>query len=260
MWNHVHASAIGTSHAKTGKPCQDASRVALAGTANGPVLVLVCSDGAGSASLSEIGSHLACEEFVRGATEWLALGAGPEALTEPVAQEMCVRIREALHERASQFAVTPRDLACTLIAAIVSETSAAFVQVGDGGIVIREHTATLRPVFWPASGEYINTTFFLTDPNLPDRVQFASLSANVRDIALFTDGLQMLCLRYADRVAHEPFFRPLFHSLRSSAEGLELTAQLETFLNSGPINSRTDDDKTLILATRPHLALAAPSM
>jgi hypothetical protein len=173
---------------------------------------------------------------------------------------VCAAIRAALHERAAQLGVTPRDLACTLVGAIVSETSAAFVQVGDGGIVIREHTDTLKPVFWPESGEYINTTFFITGPNLADRVQFSASSRNVRDIALFTDGLQMLCLKYADRMVHEPFFRPMFHALRASAEGLALTPQLESFLNSGPINTRTDDDKTLILATRPHLALAAPSI
>src|SRR5262249_4032341 len=116
MWKYVYASALGTSHAKTDAPCQDASRVAELEMGCGPVLILVCSDGAGSASLSEMGSSLACEEFARGATEWLALGADPGQLTHDIAREMCVQIREALHERAALFKVTPRELACTLVA------------------------------------------------------------------------------------------------------------------------------------------------
>ena len=36
----------------------------------------------------------------------------------------------------------------------------------------------------------------------------------IRDIGLFTDGLQMLCLKYAERAVHEPFFMPMFRSLR----------------------------------------------
>ena len=174
VWKYVYASAIGTSHATSGAPCQDACRVALIDSLGTSTLVLVCSDGAGSASLSEIGSNLACEEFVRGATEWLALGARPNALTHEIARDMCVQIRSALEARAAEFGVTSRELACTLVAAIVAEDSAAFLQVGDGGIVIREQAETLKTVFWPESGEYINTTFFLSDARVADRVQFGT--------------------------------------------------------------------------------------
>lgn len=260
MWNYVHACVSGTSHAKTGACCQDASRVSAVRWQGNDALVLACSDGAGSASLSDVGSKVACEDFVRGATEWLALGKAPHELTHDIARELCLGIRDVLRERATQLGVTLRDLACTLVAAVVGEDSAAFIQVGDGGIVVREQAHRFRPVFWPDSGEYINTTFFLSDPRLSDRVQFTSTVGTVRDVALFTDGLQMLCLKYAEREVHEPFFHPMFHALRLSAPGMLLAGQLESFLNSGPVNRRTDDDKTLILATRPHLALAAATV
>jgi Protein phosphatase 2C len=259
MWNVVHASVPGTSHVRAGVVCQDASRAARLFVNGSSTLVLVCSDGAGSASLSNVGSSLACEEFVRGATALIALGVEPRHLASDIASNLCLSVQQRLQERAEQLGACVRDLACTLVAAIIGDESAAFVQVGDGGIVVRQPGFGLRPVFWPETGEYINTTFFISDPDLPDRVRFSISDASVREIALFTDGLQMLCLKYGDRSVHEPFFEPMFRSLRIAASGVFLTEQLCSFLNSVPVNSRTDDDKTLILGTRPYRALAAPT-
>jgi len=41
--------AIGTSHTKTGQPCQDSVRVRLVDTSAGQILISAVSDGAGSA-------------------------------------------------------------------------------------------------------------------------------------------------------------------------------------------------------------------
>ena len=65
-----------------------------------------------------------------------------------------------------------------------------------------------------------------------------------------TDGLQMLALNFAGRTAHRPFFEPMFRRLRSAAPGEGLPLALRRFLNSPAVNGRSDDDKTLILATR----------
>jgi hypothetical protein len=209
--------------------------------------------------LSDVGSSLACEEFVRRATELAALAVEPKKLTRQIANDLCFAVRERLEERARQLSVCLRDLACTLVAAIIGNESAAFIQVGDGGIVVRQPGLGLRTIFWPETGEYINTTFFLTDPYLAYRVQFGVSDTSVREVALFTDGLQMLCLKYGERSVHEPFFEPMFRSLRM-ASGIFLTEQLCSFLNSDPVNSRTDDDKTLILGVRSYPALSAPTI
>ena len=68
-------------------------------------------------------------------------------------------------------------------------------------------------------------------------------------MALFTDGLQTLALDYT-RAAHSPFFAPMFAALSSETEPGGLLGPLSAFLESPAVNERTDDDKTLILATR----------
>jgi hypothetical protein len=71
-------------------------------------------------------------------------------------------------------------------------------------------------------------------------------------VALLTDGLQGLALRFSTREAHGPFFEPMFARLRREREGEPkgLGKELRAFLGSAPVNQRTDDDKTLVLATR----------
>ena len=70
------------------------------------------------------------------------------------------------------------------------------------------------------------------------------------ELALLTDGLQMLALRFADKSVHGPFFLPMFQALRAAESASALQTPLRDFLNSPAVNRRTDDDKTLILATR----------
>ena len=93
----------------------------------------------------------------------------------------------------------------------------------------------------------------MTDSDATAHLECTVLAESVAEIALLTDGLQLLALHYPRRQAHEPFFRPLFQHLRAFPEPgcpEPLTAALERFLDSPAVNQRTHDDKTLILATR----------
>ena len=102
---------------------------------------------------------------------------------------------------------------------------------------------------WPQSGEYANCTWFVTDDDAAERVQSVA-AEGVDEVALLTDGLQGLALRFDTREAHGPFFEPMFARLRAEGEGEDLREELRAFLGSAPVNQRTDDDKTLVLATR----------
>jgi hypothetical protein len=142
-----------------------------------------------------------------------------------------------------------RDLACTFLAAVIFETHSLFLQIGDGAIVL--HGANgYEPVFWPQSGEYLNTTNFLTDADFHNKLMIRVINECVEEFALFTDGIERLALRMSDCTAYEPFFRPLFESLRAASSADALFEPLRQFLDSDRMNERTDDDKTLILATR----------
>jgi hypothetical protein len=141
------------------------------------------------------------------------------------------------------------DFASTLLTAIVGREATVFSQIGDGAIVFNDGSGYQTAV-WPQSGEYVNTTYFLTGADWTERLGFRSVSGVVEELALLTDGLQPLALHYASRSVHAPFFDPMLAALRQAPcpEGLE--GPLRLFLASPSVNDRTDDDKTLMLATR----------
>jgi hypothetical protein len=146
---------------------------------------------------------------------------------------------------------------------IVGESCAACLQVGDGVIVLadsEEHA--YGHVFWPDRGEYANTTHFVTEDDAIEHLQFESVKRRVVEAALLTDGLQTIALNYQQRTAHEPFFKGLFAPLRTAEEGCsrELSESLAAFLTSPRVNEKTDDDKTLVLASRTDSGLAIPAV
>ncbi|MGE5150850.1 MAG: protein phosphatase 2C domain-containing protein, partial [Rhodospirillaceae bacterium] len=142
--------------------------------------------------------------------------------------------------------------ACTLLAAVVGDQSAVFVQIGDGAMVISSGTGW-RHVFWPQHGEFANTTNFVTSERAVPELEFVRVDEAVQEIAIFTDGIENLVLQKAGKTAHAPFFDSMFPPVRKSlASGVdaELSRALDKYLSSPTINNRTDDDKTLILASR----------
>ncbi|MNI11783.1 hypothetical protein D3C73_649400 [compost metagenome] len=247
---------MGTSHLKSGKPCQDASVCELLTCSDSrPVLVAVVSDGAGSAKYSDLGSALACSLFVDAMKGFVHEGNEINQLNRAFFEAWLTRFQGKIKQRAADMALVPRDFACTLVAAVISEDCAVFVQIGDGAIVIEspEEPDTYSWVFWPQQGEYENTTYFATDSHASQFLQFDIFQHHgCKEVALFSDGLQRLALHYQSQSAFSPFFRPFFQVLRAQEEVVseQYMNSLAAFLDSKVVNERTDDDKTLILATR----------
>lgn len=218
---------------------------------SGDPLIFVCSDGAGSASHSQIGSALVCERFSQLAVDYLESNESSETpLNIEEAKRWIQAIKIDIAEKATELSIEIRQLACTILGGIVLEKSAYFLQIGDGAIVVR-HEDILAPVFWPQSGEYANTTNFLTDSESEERLEFKTLGI-VHELAIFTDGLERLLLRFDIKSVHEPAVKPMLKYLSEATQEqlVVMGDQLEEFLESPQVNSRTDDDKTLILAIR----------
>lgn len=247
MWKLISASVIGTSHQRSNKPCQDFCQ-ALQTTIRGErTTFLACADGAGSASHSDIGAASAVEAVMDAARQSLDHDA-LDGITRDTALGWFDSAVAAIHRKAIQLAVPPRELACTLLLAVVGERRAVFAQVGDGAIVVGRGT-TYDVVFWPQQGEYANVTNFITGDTLDSHMDF-SIQDAPRAISLFTDGLQHLALELASRRAHQLFFQRMFEQLASADPPEDLIAPLHSFLDSSAVNQRTDDDKSLILAFR----------
>lgn len=247
MWRFAAAQATGTSHLRTGSPCQD--RLACSVLANGS-LVAAVSDGAGSAPRSEVGAEIAVQTVADRLRRHLEEADGP-ALTCAL-QDAALYARAAILARAEEDGEEVGSYAATLLALVDTPDGGAALQIGDGVIVVGGEVGGWRWMFWPERGEYANTTRFLTDDDAPDRIRVAELASSPTDIAVMTDGLQSLALDYAGESVHEPFFRGMFHPLHGSSGSGELPAlsvSLEEFLSSDRVRLRTDDDVSLILAT-----------
>jgi len=146
-----------------------------------------------------------------------------------------------------------RDFACTILVAVVSPTHACFLQIGDGAIVVRHRGDDWAYVFWPQHGEYANTTTFVTEPAALASFEFMCSPELIDEVAAFTDGIESLVLHFASKTVHGPFFDSNFRAVRALPEpgqDAELSDKLALYLGSPAICDRTDDDKTLLLASR----------
>ncbi|WP_172195797.1 PP2C family serine/threonine-protein phosphatase [Saccharibacillus qingshengii] len=253
MWKYANVSVRGTSHAKNDTPCQDYS---LSRTFEGPggtqVLLAAASDGAGSASRSDEGSELACTLFADAVGRHFDRGGQVEELTREFCESWLGRFQRAVRARAAKAGCRSREFACTFLAAVICEGAAVFIQIGDGAIVYAEKEDEYMWAFWPQQGEYENMTYFATQSSAKKFLQHSlHTERTYGEVAVFTDGLQRLALHYQTRSAYAPFFRPFFSVLRRLEEEdhTRYSDSLRAFLDSDRVNDRTDDDKTLVLAT-----------
>ncbi len=251
-WRFVAASTAGTSHSKTLTPCQDSHVIQLVERRQ-TVIVMIASDGAGSAVHSDVGSNLACRELFDNILLYLDDNNCVADISRELVLSWLENVAVAIEHEADFQGKSSRDFACTLLAAIVSDTHAAFLQVGDGAIVIRPRGDDWCHVFWPQHGEFINTTVFITDPSALSKFEFSVGAEIVDEVAAFTDGIEALVLQYSTQSVHSPFFDQMFPAVRSLANSgydKSLSEKLVEYLDSPAICDRTDDDKTLLLASR----------
>lgn len=247
-WKVVGVSAQGVSHLKTATPCQDAHCWEV--LPNG-VLIAAVSDGAGSAAFSEEGANVAADAAIAALRRILTTD-DPAAISPEqggwhgVLSDAMEQARQSVVALAERRGEPLREFAATLIVLIATSEFVTAMQVGDGAAVAGDDAGALFTLTSPQSGEYINETFFLASPEALDSAQFAFRRGRISQLALLSDGLQLLALKMPAGEPHAPFFAPLF---RFAAEcGEDGQQQLQSFLRSPRIADRSDDDLTLLLA------------
>ena len=250
MWKAIGKSVTGTSHMAAGRGCEDALNLSLSTGENGEEVLLCCiSDGAGSAQYAAYASSHIARRCVELMEEMCMHGDISEAAIFNIAEV----IFNELQNEAAHTGSPLEEYAATILACAVTKSKSAFLQIGDGAIVRKGDGGNYQLAWWPHSGEYHNTTSFLVDDaNMPN-LKVLVTDDPVNEIAMLTDGLQMLALSTETRAAHAPFFEGLFAPLRHATDQRKLETlneKLGEWLNSPAINNRTDDDKTLFLATR----------
>jgi len=255
-WRYAAASVAGASHVRSSSACQDAYAVEVFETKEGPALVLAVSDGAGSARAGAVGSRVTVDGVLKRADAWFAAEHTVTEITNEVIRDWVEGIREEIAELAGETHSEMRDYAATFLLAVLGQAHSAFAQLGDGALVALTAEQEWSWIFWPMHGEYCNTTYFIVDETALKMLQVECQARAVHEIAAFSDGLEPLVLDFRERTAFFPFFLRALSPLRvSKADGADvsLSRQLAEYLRSKSITSRTDDDLTLVLATRVEL-------
>lgn len=250
-WKAIGQSVIGTSHTAAGKECEDAIAYRIVNTPdNHEVLICCASDGAGSALYAGWASEYTVNTVMEFATDLVANG---NELDEGLLYTMLETVYEGLEKEAEEKEVELNEFSCTLLGCIATTTQTAFFQVGDGAIVRNDGSDFYTTVWWPENGEYQNTTSFLIDDSTFSNVNMQIINEGIDELAIFTDGLQLLALNIETQSVHQPFFSGMLKHLRMADDAQKtnvLYRKLGEYLDSAIINERTDDDKTLFLATR----------
>lgn len=246
MWKVVGKSIIGTSHQKGQLPCQDYSSYLRSQIGGEDVLIVGVSDGAGSAAFSHLGSKEAVDALLRQVKDRKRPVAD---ISREDVEAWFSETLSHLKSVAEQEKIETKDLACTLLIAVLDDRHAVFAQIGDGAW-IAELDGIWGAATWPQNGEFANETKFITSPDALDSMQFQKCASPLTAVAGFTDGIQALALNLAAKTVHAPFFQPMFAALGECEDETSLLSPLISFLSSDRVNERTDDDKTLVLARR----------
>lgn len=256
-WRTSFASVIGSSHRKQGTICQDAGACRLIPSKEDKdILLAVVSDGAGSASKSDIGSTITVNLFMQEFEKVIRDTDGLTSIDRTFVLQWLELVRSEIAIQAKVAGVPSREFACTVLGAIVSPKNAVFFQIGDGAIVVsgNESLQEYSPIFLPQHGEFANQTNFIVQDNFADTLEFVNLSEQFDKVALFTDGMERLILKFSSDIitVHAPALTSIFDWLTSKEPVHSDTycPALVAYLGSDFINNRTDDDKTLIIATR----------
>lgn len=240
-WSYAYAVNPGISK-------DDSDDACMVEFANGR-LILVVSDGAGSAKSGGAGAKALCRVFADLARE--TGQPDPKLLVERALTE--IDFMAGGGRRA--------DYACTLIGAIATPEGVHFVQLGDGAGVFRLD-GDYEVAIWPEEMEYLNVSRFITDADAADQIRHRWIEGRVESIALFSDGLQHLVIDAKERHPHSPFFERVFGTLNvaspvgapgsaaSAALNERSAAWLQNMLQSDFVTSRTDDDTSIVIAGR----------
>lgn len=251
-WKYAAASVRGTGHVRTGTRLQDAKRCFEISSRQGLVsLIVVISDGAGSANFGGEGASIVCRTLATSAA--VTLREAAELPSDQIVWSWVDEIRDRIHLAASKRNQTPRDFAATMILLLATPEGILTAHIGDGAAVGRNRASRGWHVLSsPVHGEYASTTYFVTDDPAP-KLRITRYQDDFDAICVFSDGIENLVLDHVSGEASPAFFVPIAKPLDGASESgknYALSKGLASFLDSDRLNERTDDDKTLIIAVQ----------
>ena len=129
----------------------------------------------------------------------------------------------------------------------------AAAHLGDGAIVAQMQDGDISALVWPQNGEYANITWFITSQDYKNQFEAVFQKQPIQSVAVFSDGIEYMCLDFIAQKAHKQFFVPIFQTFAEQQTSPEtLAAYIKTLLNLPYIQERSDDDLTLVLGGKLH--------
>ena len=213
MNNAMLAASVtrqGARHARKNNANED--RVYFEVLPSGRGIVAAVSDGAGSASRAKEGSHLAATYAVKRAFQAILEEEADPAFAVATG---FMAAREAIRQTAEIIPEAEMaDYHCTLILVAWVDDQVAAIQVGDGAAIV-ESDGVCKMLTVPQRGEYVNETFFITEPHY-EQTKFTREATGITALALFTDGLQKDAVDFQHRKANDDFIPQAITILRNA--------------------------------------------
>ncbi|MAP16392.1 MAG: hypothetical protein CMO49_01295 [Verrucomicrobiales bacterium] len=237
-WQIFSAATAGATHEKHLQKCGDA---VCAIQARGYSLCLI-ADGAGSVS----GSEDFAENLVSYVKDIFQEGSWMQG-EKWTPKNILLHLYESVRGKVSERAFGPGD--STLLALLIADQEAAFLQVGDGFCVVREN-GHFQLISDMDKDAYANETDFIGKTQIPSVKTF-----NTQDVdffALSSDGLTQVALRTKTNQPHIPFFEPFSLFLSEHPSDNEGKKEIEAFLKSDSLRDKVKDDVSLIIGQRHH--------
>lgn len=259
QWSISGAAVRGLSHWRSNLPCQDAVR-----WTQQPRPILLLSDGAGSAAISEQGAQTLVTGILRllitledALGPWLDAPCRAEDELTIWSRRILLHAQGLLNDLAESQRRSVRDVRATLLLAVLGRQLSFWWQVGDGMIVVQQaDTTRVLTQTGQSKGEFANQTCFIDSARLED-VQCGLLnSQEIFGLSLMSDGgAEKLVAHDGSRVA--PRINGWFDQVRQR----QLSAdKLAVAYHEPPMWERSSlDDRSVVLAARPMATAHAPA-
>ncbi len=244
IWKVSKAERQGSSHCRSGVPCQDKT---FCLSQNG-VNVIALADGAGSACLSHYGAAAVVEEL----SAFVALNFDELCSSSDKHSGRIVagKIREIISSEAKRRECQVRDLSSTLLLVAVRKKKFLSIHVGDGviGCMERDRLVVLSK---PENGEHANETWFTTAKALDSvlRIRVGDAS-NISGFILMSDGVEPSLYSSSENALAPAVFNIFYLNAKLGRSEMGVLLD-ESLANS--ISRRTVDDCSIALMSRVRL-------
>lgn len=271
-WVIAKGSSIGGRHIEDNLPCQDSNSVFYNQEMDYGIAIV--SDGAGSASHSDLGSNIIVDKGM----ELLNAKFSENYFQDLIQKEQIdvdnffIDFYRLLYKKFEEYSLENdlpiKSLAATSIIVVFNQSGLICSHIGDGRAGYQDSENNWYPILEPFKGEEANQTIFITSdiwesPN--EFIRTTKVNNHIQSFTLMSDGCESATFelnRFNEETQlyerlnnpYPKFFNPNIVILRELALSGKTTEEIDElwlkFLQNGNSKFESEiDDKTLILGT-----------